>query len=148
MRVALNAMRSKCGASDVPASESAIRCRSVAVAIRGWCESSYLSKIVFMLRDIYVFGLSLAHPRLLRKPLMLRSAIAAISVREKHRRCAKGLAIGDNSSRNDVARLRTFDHYGTLGCAHVLYPPVIPIGSWACLVVKACDYRLTAMWCF
>jgi hypothetical protein len=44
--------------------------------------------------------------------------------------------------------LRTFDHYGTLGCAHVLYPPVIPIGSWACLVVKACDDRLTAMWCF
>jgi hypothetical protein len=42
--------------------------------------------------------------------------------------------------------LRTLDHYGTLGCAHVLYPPVMLIGSWGRLVVKACDDRLTLMW--
>jgi len=79
MRAALNAMRSKCGASVVPASESAIRCRSVAVAIRNWLEAGYVSKIVFILRDIHILRLSLAHPGLLRKPLMLGPAISAIS---------------------------------------------------------------------
>src|SRR5690348_6848583 len=114
MRAALNAVRSKCGASVVPARESAIRCRSVAVAMHpvGVC---YADKVVFMLRDIYAVRLSFADPRLLRKPLMLGLAISAISLREKHRRCAKARAIGNNSSWNDIARLRTFDHYGTLG---------------------------------
>src|SRR5262249_16159969 len=121
----LNAVRSKCGACVVPASESAIRCRSVALAIPGWLEIGYVSEVVLMLRDIYVLRLSLAHPGLLRKPLMLSSAIRAIRPREEHRRCTKARAISDESSRNDVARLRTFDHYSTRGCAHILYPSVI-----------------------
>ena len=89
------------------------------------CEQSdvYASK---PLRDNAI-RLGVAYPRLLREPLMLRATIGAIGLREKHRRCAKAGTIGDDSSRNDVARLRTFDHYGTLGCAHILYPPVMSV---------------------
>src|SRR5262245_44587089 len=101
------------------------KCDSLQVGGGGHARLVYVSKVVFMLRDICTFRPSVAHPGLRREPLMFNPAIWAISPREKHWRSTKARTISKNPSRNDVARLRTFDHYGTRGCAHILYPPVM-----------------------
>src|SRR6266705_4026342 len=96
MRATLKAMRSKCGASVVPVSESAIRRRSAAVAMQALiCRNA-----IGALRHLHAVRLALADPGLRREPFMLSSAVWTVGARKEHRRRMKACAIGDDTRRN------------------------------------------------
>src|SRR5215467_14179209 len=114
MRATLKALRSKCGASVVPVSDSAIRRRSAAVAMR----APSCRYPICALRHLYAARLGLAHPGLRREPFMLNAAVRTIGTCKEHWRCMKACAIGDDPGRNGPTRLRAFDHHCSRACAH------------------------------
>src|SRR5262245_66371242 len=110
MRATLKAMRSKCGASVVPVSDSAMRRRSAAVAMR--------APTCPVLRHLHAARLGLADPGLRREPFMLGATILTVGTRKEHRRRMKACAIGDDPRGNGPARRRTLDHHCPRACAH------------------------------